>query len=101
YVAVRGDELISAVDGGQAALEELNRRPGNVEALARVLFGDYLLPFEVTSVLLVAAVVGVMVLARRMENLGDIRQIETRPIGQSSTADEDRGSSDRATEEVS
>jgi len=31
-----------------------------------VLFGRYLLPFEVTSVLLIVAVVGVMVLARRM-----------------------------------
>jgi regulator of protease activity HflC (stomatin/prohibitin superfamily) len=31
-----------------------------------VLFGRYVLPFEITSVLLIVAVVGVMVLARRI-----------------------------------
>jgi NADH-quinone oxidoreductase subunit J len=40
--------------------------PGsNVEKLGRSLFSLYLLPFEVTSVLLVIAVVGAVVLARR------------------------------------
>ena len=100
YIAVRGSELISAADGGEAALQELNERPGNVEALARVLFSDYLLPFEVTSVLLVAAIVGVMVLARRMESLGDIKQIETSAPGEESSASEGRGSDDRAKEGV-
>lgn len=38
---------------------------GSVEALGRLLFTDYLLPFELTSVLLLAAMVGVLVLARR------------------------------------
>ena len=38
---------------------------GSVESLARLLFTDYLLPFELTSVLLLAAMVGVMVLTRR------------------------------------
>jgi len=37
----------------------------NVEKLARSIFTPYLLPFEVTSVLLVIAVVGAVVLARR------------------------------------
>ena len=101
YVAVRGEELISAADGGEAALQELNRNPGNVEALARVLFGDYLLPFEVTSVLLVAAVVGVMVLARRMESLGEIKQIDTSSLGEQAATEEGRGSDDRAKEGVS
>jgi len=42
--------------------------PGsNVEKLARVIFTRYLLAFEVTSVLLVIAVVGAVVLARRSE----------------------------------
>ena len=36
-----------------------------VESLGRLLFTDYLFPFEVTSVLLLAAVVGVLVLAKR------------------------------------
>jgi NADH-quinone oxidoreductase subunit J len=38
---------------------------GNVQAVARVLFTHWALPFEATSVLLVVAVVGVMVVARR------------------------------------
>lgn len=37
----------------------------NVTAVARVLFTSWALPFEATSVLLIVAVVGVMVLARR------------------------------------
>jgi NADH-quinone oxidoreductase subunit J len=79
YLAFRGSDLVLASEGGEDALQALNESPGNVESLARVLFSDYLLPFEVTSVLLVGAVVGVMVLARRMENLGDIKQSD-RPI---------------------
>ena len=39
--------------------------PGGIEAIARLLFTDYLLPFELTSVLLLAAMVGVVLLARR------------------------------------
>ena len=37
----------------------------NVETLARSIFTDYLFAFEITSVLLVIAVVGAVVLARR------------------------------------
>ena len=37
----------------------------NVDRLAKVLFTRYLLPFEATSVLLVIAVIGAVVLARR------------------------------------
>ena len=39
--------------------------PGNVETVGRLLFTDYLFPFELTSVLLLAAMVGVLLLARR------------------------------------
>jgi NADH-quinone oxidoreductase subunit J len=38
---------------------------GGVETLGRLLFTDYLFPFELTSVLLLAAMIGVLVLARR------------------------------------
>ena len=41
--------------------------PGGVEAIGRLLFTDYLFPFELTSVLLLAAMVGVLILARRRE----------------------------------
>ena len=39
--------------------------PGNAQAVARVLFRDYFLPFEVTSVLLIIAAVATMVLGHR------------------------------------
>jgi NADH-quinone oxidoreductase subunit J len=38
---------------------------GGIEAVGRLLLGDYLFPFEVTSVLLLAALVGVLALAKR------------------------------------
>jgi len=38
---------------------------GTADAVGRLLFTSYLFPFELTSVLLLAAMVGVMVLARR------------------------------------
>ncbi len=38
---------------------------GGAEAVGRLLFTDYLFPFEVTSVLLLAAIVGVMALTKR------------------------------------
>ena len=70
YVAWRGADFVagSTADGG-AALTALNRDPGNVKAIAAALFSRYLLPFEVTSVLLVVGIVGVMVLARRISLL--------------------------------
>lgn len=39
---------------------------GSVAALARSLFSDYLVAFEVTSVLLLASIVGAIALARRV-----------------------------------
>jgi NADH-quinone oxidoreductase subunit J len=69
YVALRGADLISVAAEGEGALAEINRDPGNVESLASLLFSRYLLPFEVTSVLLVVAIVGTLVLARRMDPL--------------------------------
>jgi len=39
--------------------------PGDAAAVGRLLFTDYLFPFEVTSVLLLAAIVGVMALTKR------------------------------------
>ncbi len=38
---------------------------GSVEGMGEALFGKFLLPFEVTSLLLLAAIVGAVVLARR------------------------------------
>jgi NADH-quinone oxidoreductase subunit J len=38
---------------------------GTVEAIGRVLFTRFLFPFEVTSLLLTAAIVGAIVLAKK------------------------------------
>jgi NADH-quinone oxidoreductase subunit J len=65
YVAWQGLDLTFA-GVGEEAIQEINTEDGNVLGIARVLFGRYLLPFEVTSVLLIVAIVGVMVLTRRM-----------------------------------
>jgi NADH-quinone oxidoreductase subunit J len=54
--------VVVALGGGRAPA---TAPPDGVEAIARLLFTDYLLPFEVTSVLLLAAMVGVLLLARR------------------------------------
>ena len=72
YIAFQGVNL--SAGGGDEALTALNEDPGNVKALARALFSRYLLPFEVTSILLVVAIVGVMVLARRIGALGAIAE---------------------------
>jgi NADH-quinone oxidoreductase subunit J len=41
---------------------------GTVEGVGRVLFTDYLLPFELTSVLILAAIIGVVAIAKRRES---------------------------------
>ena len=57
---------------GQTGARGLASGPGeNVEKLGRSIFTDFLLPFEVTAVLLVIAVVGAVVLARRPPQLRD------------------------------
>jgi NADH-quinone oxidoreductase subunit J len=68
YVAWQGLDL-TFTGGGEEAIQEINTEDGNVLGIARVLFGRFLLPFEVTSVLLIVAIVGVMVLTRRMTPL--------------------------------
>ena len=70
YLAWKGVDFVAGgTTENSRALEELNRDPGNVESLAHVLFDRFLLPFEATSVLLVVAIVGVMVLARRIQQV--------------------------------
>jgi NADH-quinone oxidoreductase subunit J len=38
---------------------------GNAQSVARILFTDYLIPFEVASILLLVAIVGAVVLAKK------------------------------------
>jgi len=44
---------------------EIPQRDGNVQEVARVLFTDYVFPFEVTSILLIIAAIAAMILGRR------------------------------------
>ena len=55
-------DAIRLPEGAMAALQ---REQGLVGAVARPLFGAYLVPFEITSLLLLAAIVGAVVLAKR------------------------------------
>lgn len=43
---------------------------GNTKALSRLMFSEYLLPFELTSVLLLAAIVGAVAIAKRKNKAG-------------------------------
>ncbi len=51
--------------GGASALDSVLEASGAVAAVAEPLFTRYLVAFEVTSILLVVAIVGAIVLARR------------------------------------
>ena len=62
-VAQRGQGLLIA--------EETGDHDSNIRQLARSIFGDYVVAFEITSVLLVVAVVGTVVLTRRVRSTGD------------------------------
>jgi NADH-quinone oxidoreductase subunit J len=42
-----------------------NRLPLNSEAVAKSLFDSYLLPFEIASVLLLVAMIGAVVMAKK------------------------------------
>jgi NADH-quinone oxidoreductase subunit J len=56
---------LSAVPGQGAAIEAAVRDQGAVGAIAYPLFRDFLVPFELTSILLLAAIVGAVLLAKR------------------------------------
>jgi len=65
-----GAEVFYVLSKGAAAFRLAVPAPqapriGNTELIAEVLFRQYLLPFEVASVLLLAAVVGSVVMAKR------------------------------------
>jgi NADH-quinone oxidoreductase subunit J len=47
------------------SMQAMQREAGLVAVVGRSLYGDYLVPFEITSVLLLAAIVGAVVLAKR------------------------------------
>jgi len=56
---------------GPANFDRTVNAGGNAQALSHVLFRDYFLPFEVTSILLIVAAIAAMVLAQRREPAAD------------------------------
>lgn len=71
--------------GSLPALQPAQQGFGNPIAVGELLFNQYLLPFEATSVLLLTAMVGAIVLSlreRRRDKAGRYRAAqETRPVG--------------------
>ena len=44
---------------------DLVDKVGHTELIGRAMFSDFLLPFEITSILLLVAIVGSVILAKR------------------------------------
>ncbi len=61
----RGVEMLTTRAEGLATSTEGASGDANIQQLARSVFGDYVVAFELTSILLVVAVVGTVMLARR------------------------------------
>ncbi len=58
-----------AVEGeGQIFLQQLTSDFGSPASIGEVLFNQYLLPFEVTSILLLVGMIGAIVLTKRSKN---------------------------------
>ena len=56
---------VGSLSGALPAVSEEMAAVGTVEAIGDVMFTTYLLPFEVTAILLTAAVVGAVLIAQR------------------------------------
>ena len=56
--SLKGSESIVLAQGGATDI-------GSVKNLGRVMFKEFLLPFEITSVLLLAAMVGAVMLGKK------------------------------------
>ncbi len=63
-LAVLGATIAKASEGLEAGLRPVNDSFGTVKAVGAVLFTDFLLPFEATSLLLLVAIVGAVVVAK-------------------------------------
>ena len=66
-VAAMAGELFAFLSKTRTALGEVNVAAGygSIDSLAQTLFGQYLMAFETTSILLLVAVIGAVAVARR------------------------------------
>ncbi|MEW6056564.1 MAG: NADH-quinone oxidoreductase subunit J [Bdellovibrionota bacterium] len=55
----------TAVTKGELSSEKIESLGGNVQVLSMIMFSDYVLPFELTSILLLVGIVGSVALAKR------------------------------------
>lgn len=55
---------------GDFTQEKIEAAGGNTQVLSELLFSEYILPFELTSVLLLAAIVGAVAMAKRKQTVG-------------------------------
>jgi len=62
---LRGDPGFSATPAGAQEIEAALTQYGAVGAIARPLYTTYVVPFEITGILLLVAIVGALVLAKR------------------------------------
>lgn len=76
--------MIASLAGGQLAAATGIYTPeyiepiGHVQVIGTLLFSQFLLPFEIASVLLLIAIVGAMTLARRERGAADDRKRDAR-----------------------
>jgi NADH-quinone oxidoreductase subunit J len=70
-LAVLAVRAVQVSTGAESVTLPLDSGRSNIAVLAEVLFTDYVFAFEVTSVLLVIAVVGAVVMARRPRATGE------------------------------
>jgi NADH-quinone oxidoreductase subunit J len=77
-VVIAGRNWVTGAPSARGALDR--PRTGNVQALAKSLFTDFLWAFELTAALLVIAVVGGVVLARRSGQRGTSPERESEDV---------------------
>ncbi len=65
YVA--SSAFVNYSSKGTATAEAITREGGNTALLGKLLFTEYLLPFELTSVLLLVAIIGAVLMSRRVK----------------------------------
>ena len=79
-VLVHGNRWVTGAHSVRGPLGTVES--GNVETLAKSLFTDFFWAFEITAVLLVIAVVGSVVLARRSGHRPEVLGAEAEPAGE-------------------
>lgn len=55
----------SSAPAGELTVANIEANGGNTRVIAKLMFSDYILPFELTSVLLLAGIVGAVAIAKR------------------------------------